>query len=62
MPFASEQRVKAYRSMCTIRQVEEGVHKAFATGQILGVAHPVVHPFASMHRGHGHSIEEGGES
>ena len=62
MPFASEQRVKAYGNMCTIPEVGVRVHKEFATGQILGVLHRVVHPCASMQRGHGHSIEEGGES
>jgi hypothetical protein len=44
--------------MRTIRKFEERVHKEFATGQILGF----MHPYVSMHRGHGHSIEEGAQS
>jgi TPP-dependent pyruvate/acetoin dehydrogenase alpha subunit len=44
--------------MCTIREFGERMHKEFTTGQILGF----VHPDASTHRGHGHSIEEGAQS
>ena len=58
MQLTGQQPVKAYRSMCTIREFEDRVHKEFPTGQILGF----VRPYAGMHRGHGHSIEEGAES
>ena len=58
MQLTGEQLVKAYRSMCTIREFGERMHKEFTTGQILGF----VHPYASTHRGHGHSIGKGAES
>ena len=58
MQITGEQLVRAYRSMCTIREFEERVHKEFATEPILGF----VHPNASTYRGHGHSIKEGAES
>ena len=44
--------------MRAIREFEERAHVKFATGQILGL----VHPCASGHWGHGHSIGEGAES
>jgi hypothetical protein len=44
--------------MCTMREFEGRVHKEVATRQVLGT----VQPYASRHRGHGHSIEEGAES
>jgi hypothetical protein len=58
MQLTGQQLVKTYRSMRTIWEFEERVHEEFATGQILGF----VHPYASMHRSHRHSIEEGAES
>ena len=58
MRLTGEQRVKAYRSMCTIRYFGECMHKEFTTGQIFGF----VDRNASMHRGHGHSIGKGAES
>lgn len=58
MQLTGEQLVKAYWSMCTIREFGERVHKEFTTGQIRGF----VRPYASTHRGHNHSIEEGAES
>ncbi|OGA50435.1 MAG: hypothetical protein A3F74_11900 [Betaproteobacteria bacterium RIFCSPLOWO2_12_FULL_62_58] len=56
--LTSEQLVKAYRSVCSIRKFGERVHKEFTIGQIRGF----VHLYASTHRGHCHSIEEGAES
>ena len=44
--------------MRTIRKFGERMHKEFTTGQVLGR----VHPYASTHRGHRHSIEEGAKS
>jgi hypothetical protein len=41
-----------------MRESEHRVHKEFATRQILRSAQP----YASTHRGHGHSNEEGAES
>jgi pyruvate dehydrogenase E1 component alpha subunit len=58
MQLTGEQLVKAYRSMCTIREFGERMHKEFTTGQILGF----VDRYASTHRGHGRSIEEGARS
>jgi len=58
MHFTGEQRFKAYRRVCTIRQVGERVHKEFTTGQIRGS----VHCYAGTHRGPGHSIGKGAES
>jgi len=58
MQLTGEQRVKAYGSMRTIRKFGERMHKEFTTGQVLGR----VHPYASTHRGHRHSIEEGAKS
>jgi pyruvate dehydrogenase E1 component alpha subunit len=64
-----------YRTMRTIREFEERVHKEFMTGQIPGFVHLYAgeeasataicqqlgeHDFvASTHRGHGHSIAKG---
>jgi TPP-dependent pyruvate/acetoin dehydrogenase alpha subunit len=75
MQISSEQLVKAYRSMCTIREFEERVHKEFATGQIPGFVHLYAGEeasavgvcmqlddsdhIASTHRGHGHAIGKG---
>ena len=58
MQFMAEKLVKAYRSMCIIREFGECMHNDFTTGQILGF----VHRYASTHRGHGPSIEEEAES
>jgi len=58
MQLTGEQLVKAYRSMCAIRESGECMHKEFTTGQIFGF----VHPYASTHGGHGHSIGKGAES
>lgn len=55
MQLTGEQLVKAYWSMCTIREFAERVHKKFTTGQIRGF----MRPNAGRHRGHGHSIDEG---
>jgi TPP-dependent pyruvate/acetoin dehydrogenase alpha subunit len=57
MRLTDVQLVKAYRSMCTIREFVDRVHKKFTTEQIRGI----VPPYARAHRGHGHSIEEGAE-
>jgi TPP-dependent pyruvate/acetoin dehydrogenase alpha subunit len=40
MQLTGEQRVKAYRSMCTRRESSERMHKEFTMGQILGFVHP----------------------
>jgi hypothetical protein len=56
--FTSEEQFKAYRSHCTVREFRERMHKEFTTRQIFGF----VISDASPHRGHGHSIEEGGKS
>ena len=53
MQLTGEQRVKAYRSMCVIRDFGERVHREFTTMQIPGL----VRLYASTHGGHGHSIE-----
>lgn len=58
MQLTGEQLVKSYRSMCTIRKVEERMHMEFTTELIVGF----VHPYAGMHRGHGRSIVKGAES
>ena len=58
MQLTDQQLVNAYRSMWTIREFAERMHKEFTTGQIRGF----VHPYASTHRGHNHLIEEGAES
>lgn len=58
MQLTCEQLVKAYRSMRTIRELGERMHKEFTTGQIFGS----VDRYASTHRGHGHSIEKGAVS
>jgi hypothetical protein len=60
MPIASEQLVKAYGNMCSIPEIGIRAHKAFTSGQLLGVVNPVVHPCASMQRGHAFD-REGGE-
>jgi acetoin:2,6-dichlorophenolindophenol oxidoreductase subunit alpha len=72
MQMSSEQLMKAYRVMYTIREFEERVHKEFATGQIPGFVHLYAGEeasavgvclqlnerdhIASTHRGHGHAI------
>ena len=58
MQLTGKHLVNAYRSMCTIGEFVERMHKEFTTGQILGF----VHHYASTHRGHGHSIDKGAES
>ena len=58
MQLTGKQLINAYRSMCTIREVAERMHKEFTAGQSRGF----VHPYASTHRGHNHSIKEGAES
>jgi hypothetical protein len=57
MQLVAERPVKACGSMRTIRTLEECMHKQVDTGQILCS----VPPYASRHRGHGHSIAEGEE-
>ncbi len=75
MQLSSEQLMRAYRAMCTIREFEERVHKEFATGQIPGFVHLYAGEeasavgvcmqlterdhIASTHRGHGHAIAKG---
>lgn len=75
MQLSSEELIKAYRGMCTIREFEERVHKEFATGQIPGFVHLYAGEeasaigvcmqlddrdhIASTHRGHGHAIAKG---
>lgn len=75
MQISSEELIKAYRGMCTIREFEERVHKEFATGQIPGFVHLYAGEeasaigvcmqlddrdhIASTHRGHGHAIAKG---
>ena len=58
--LTSEEPVKAYRRMCTIRKFGklECVHKESTSGQVLGF----VDSCASMHRAHGHLIGKGAES
>ncbi len=72
MQMSAEQLEKAYRTMYTIREFEERVHKEFATGQIPGFVHLYAGEeasavgvclqltardhIASTHRGHGHAI------
>jgi TPP-dependent pyruvate/acetoin dehydrogenase alpha subunit len=58
MQLTGKQLVNAYRSMCTIREFAERVHKALASGQVFGF----VRRYASTHRGHSHSIEQGAQS
>lgn len=75
MQMSSEQLMRAYRAMSTIREFEERVHKEFATGQIPGFVHLYAGEeasavgvcmqlterdhIASTHRGHGHAIAKG---
>lgn len=75
MQISSDELTKAYRTMCTIREFEERVHKEFATGQIPGFVHLYAGEeasaagvcmqlddrdhIASTHRGHGHAIAKG---
>jgi pyruvate dehydrogenase E1 component alpha subunit len=70
-----EQLLDWYRTMRTIREFEERVHKEFATGEIPGFVHLYageeaiatgvcahLRPddyIASTHRGHGHAIAKG---
>src|ERR687885_1784218 len=70
-----EQVLDAYRTMRTIREFEERLHKEFATGDIPGFVHLYageeaiaagicahLRPddyIASTHRGHGHAIAKG---
>ena len=58
LQLAGEQPVKAEWSMCTIREFGVRMQKEFTTRQIFGL----VDPYASTHRGHGHSIGKGAES
>lgn len=75
MQLDSEQLKSAYRTMLTIREFEECVHKEFSTGQIPGFVHLYAGQeasavgvcmqlterdhIASTHRGHGHAIAKG---
>ena len=75
MQLSQAELLKAYRSMYTIREFEERVHKEFATGQIPGFVHLYageetaavgvcmqlngIDHIASTHRGHGHCIAKG---
>lgn len=70
-----DQLLTAYRTMRTIREFEERVHKEFATGEIPGFVHLYAgeeasaagvclnlderDSIASTHRGHGHCIARG---
>jgi acetoin:2,6-dichlorophenolindophenol oxidoreductase subunit alpha len=70
-----DQLLSAYRTMRTIRDFEERVHKEFATGEIPGFVHLYAgeeasaagicghlddrDSIASTHRGHGHCIAKG---
>src|SRR6201987_1110223 len=70
-----QQLLDAYRTMRTIREFEERVHKEFATGEIPGFVHLYAgeeasaagvclnlnerDTIASTHRGHGHCIAKG---
>ena len=70
-----DQLLNAYRTMRTIRDFEERVHKEFATGEIPGFVHLYAgeeasavgicsslddrDSIASTHRGHGHCIAKG---
>src|ERR671921_2734267 len=70
-----EQVLDAYRTMRTIREFEERLHREFATGEIPGFVHlyageeaiaagVIAHLgaddyVASTHRGHGHAIAKG---
>jgi acetoin:2,6-dichlorophenolindophenol oxidoreductase subunit alpha len=70
-----DQLLTAYRTMRTIREFEERVHKEFATGEIPGFVHLYAgeeasaagvclnlderDTIASTHRGHGHCIAKG---
>ena len=73
--LTSGQLLNAYRTMRTIRDFEERVHKEFATGEISGFVHLYAgeeasavgicsnlddrDTIASTHRGHGHCIAKG---
>lgn len=75
MQISSDDLIRAYRGMCTVREFEERVHKEFATGQIPGFVHLYAGEeasavgvcmqlddrdhIASTHRGHGHAIAKG---
>lgn len=75
MQLSRDDLLRAYRSMCTIRQFEERVHAEFATGDIPGFVHLYAgeeasavgvcmnlgtrDSIASTHRGHGHCIAKG---
>lgn len=75
MKWNSDELTRAYRTMATIREFEERVHKEFATGQIPGFVHLYAGEEASAvgvcmdlratdyigstHRGHGHAIAKG---
>jgi acetoin:2,6-dichlorophenolindophenol oxidoreductase subunit alpha len=74
-PLTRDQLLTAYRTMRTIREFEERVHKEFATGEIPGFVHLYAgeeasaagvclnlderDTIASTHRGHGHCIAKG---
>lgn len=73
--LSKDQLLTAYRTMRTIREFEERVHKEFATGEIPGFVHLYAgeeasaaavclnlderDTIASTHRGHGHCIAKG---
>jgi len=77
MQISTEDLLRAYRAMCTVREFEERVHKEFATGQVPGFVHlyageeasaigvcmqlDMRDHIASTHRGHGHAIAKGCE-
>src|SRR5215203_2832392 len=73
--LSKEQLLDAYRTMRTIREFEERLHREFATGDIPGFVHLYAGEeaiaagvighlgpddyVASTHRGHGHAIAKG---
>lgn len=75
MPFTSDQLLRAYRTMKTIRVFEERLHDEIKTGEIGGFTHlyagqeavavgiceqlTVEDKIVSTHRGHGHCIAKG---
>jgi TPP-dependent pyruvate/acetoin dehydrogenase alpha subunit len=75
MQLKRDDLLTAYRTMRTIREFEERLHKEFATGKIPGFVHlyageeasavgvcmqlKAIDYIASTHRGHGHAIAKG---
>ena len=75
MQIGSDELLRAYRMMRTIREFEERLHIEFATGEIPGFVHLYAGEeacavgvcmhlterdnIASTHRGHGHCIAKG---